>query len=160
QRRGRRQRRRRRGRARPGPGLPGPAGGKLVRAVGAKTSGTALLVLLCGASWAAAAPTATVQPATSTVLPSDSVSATVEVANVTDAHAFQFDLAYGATLLRLPSVTNGGFLPDAHFSPGPPGPGGSVAYIYNLLTGPVPGLSGGGTLVTLTFDTFADRFGT
>src|SRR5262249_15844386 len=151
----------------PGPGLAGPAGGKRMSAVGVKSMARsltrsltlALLVVMCGASLASAAPTVAVQPATASVLPGETVSVTVALAAVTDAYAFHLDATYDARVLKVTSVTNGGFLPDARFSSGIVGAGGSVTFIYDLLTGPVPGVSGGGTLVTLTFDTFADRFG-
>jgi hypothetical protein len=83
----------------------------------------------------------------------------VDLASVTDAYAFQFDVTFNPTLLRLTSVANGGFLPQDNFSGGIANADGSVRFVYDLLTGPVAGRSGGGTLATLTFETFADQFG-
>jgi hypothetical protein len=129
-------------------------------AVGAKSLTVAVLSVLLGASVAGAGPTVSVQPATTSVLPGETFSVAVAISNASDAYAFQFDVTYDATLLKLTSVTNGGFLPDTRFSSGIAGASGSVTFVYDLLTGPVPGVSGGGTLATLTFETFADRFGT
>lgn len=120
-------------------------------------SATAVVVL--GTTAVAAAPAVAVVPASTSVLPGESFSVTVAVSDVTDAYAFQFDVIYDPTLLKLTSVANGGFLPADRFSGGIANANGSVTFIYNLLTGPVAGVSGGGTLATLTFETFADRFG-
>jgi hypothetical protein len=120
---------------------------------------SAAVVVVLSATAAAAAPAVAVAPATTSVLPGESFSVTVAVSDVTDAYAFQFDVTYDPTLLKLTSVANGGFLPDARFSGGITNADGSVTFVYNLLTGPVAGVSGGGTLTTLTFETFADRFG-
>ena len=120
---------------------------------------SAVVVVVFGATAAAAAPAVAVVPASTSVLPGQSFSVTVAVSDVTDAYAFQFDVTYDPTLLKLTSVANGGFLPDDRFSGGIANANGSVTFVYNLLTGPVAGVSGGGTLATLTFETFADRFG-
>ena len=119
---------------------------------------TALALVLTGPALAADA-TLSVQPPASSALPGDSFTVSVDVASVTGAYAFQFDVTFDPTLLKLTSVANGGFLPDDNFSAGISNADGSVRFVYDLLTGPVAGRSGGGTLATLTFETFADQFG-
>jgi cohesin domain-containing protein len=118
----------------------------------------ALALLLAGPA-AAADATLSVQPASSRALPGQSFTVSVDLASVTDAYAFQFDVTFNPTLLRLTSVANAGFLPQDNFSGGIANADGSVRFVYDLLTGPVAGRSGGGTLATLTFETFADQFG-
>ncbi|PYQ44930.1 MAG: hypothetical protein DMF77_05895 [Acidobacteria bacterium] len=117
-----------------------------------------VVVVLTGTAMAAP-PAVAVVPASTSVLPGESFSVTVALSDVTDAYAFQFDVTFDATLLKLTSVANGGFLPDDRFSGGIANANGSVTFVYNLLTGPVAGVSGGGALATLTFETFGDRFG-
>jgi len=117
----------------------------------------ALALLLAGPAVADA--TLSVQPPSSRALPGQSFTVSVDLASVTDAYAFQFDVTFDPTLVRLTSVANGGFLPGDNFSGGIVNADGSVRFVYDLLTGPVAGRSGGGTLATLTFETFADRFG-
>src|SRR5262249_10957073 len=154
-----RQRRRRGGRACPRPGLPGPARGHdmpLKRAAASALAAAALLA--AGATRVQAQAALAVDPASSSVRPGESVSVTVDLSGATDAYAFQFDVTWDPTLLELTSVASGSFLPDANFSPGITSPG-SVTFVYDLLTGPVAGASGGGTLPTLTFHAFAGRFG-
>ena len=117
----------------------------------------ALVLLLAGP--AAADTTLSVQPPSSRALPGDSFTVNVQVADVTDAYAFQFDVTFDPALLKLTSAAGGGFLPGDNFSGGIVNADGSVRFVYDLLTGPVAGRSGGGALATLTFETFADRFG-
>jgi Cohesin domain len=119
---------------------------------------TALALLVAGP--AAADATLSVQPPVSSVLPGHSFTVSVDLADVTGAYAFQFDATFDPALLRLASAAGGGFLPGDNFSGGIVNADGSVRFVYDLLTGPVAGRSGGGTLATLTFETFADRFGT
>jgi hypothetical protein len=119
---------------------------------------TALALALAGPALAADA-SVSVQPPASSALPGHSFTVNVDVASVVDAYAFQFDVIFDPTLLKLTSVANGGFLPEDNFSGGIKDADGSVRFVYGLLTGPVAGRSGGGTLATLTFETFADRFG-
>ncbi len=119
---------------------------------------TALALVLGGPALAADA-TVSVKPPVSGALPGDSFTVRVDVATVTNAYAFQFDVTFDPTHLKLTSVANGGFLPEDNFSAGIANADGSVRFVYDLLTGPVAGRSGGGTLATLTFETFADHFG-
>jgi hypothetical protein len=117
-------------------------------------------VALVGLATASATADATLslQPPSSSALPGSAVSVTVDLANVTDAYAVQFDVTYDPNRVRLTSVVNGGFLPDDNFSAGLSGPG-TITFVYDLLTGPVAGRSGGGHLATLTFETVSDCFG-
>jgi len=121
--------------------------------------GAAILAVLSAAPAARAAGTLSVQPPSSSVLPGHSFTLAVELSGVADAYAFQFDVTFDPSLLKLTSIANGGFLPDDNFSAGITRAAGSVTFVYDLLTGPVPGVSGGGHLAVLTFETFDDRFG-
>jgi len=118
----------------------------------------ALAVLLAGPA-AADDAALSVEPAFSRALPGQSFTVSVEVATVTDAYAFQFDVTFDPRFLKLASAAKGGFLPGDNFSGGIVNADGSVRFVYDLLTGPVAGRSGGGTLAILTFETFADRVG-
>ena len=129
----------------------------LIAAV-SRTLAVGALTLLAGTA-AAADATLSVQPPSSSALPGDRFTVSVDLASVTNAYAFQFDVTFDPTLLKLTSVANGGFLPGDNFSGGIVNTDGSVRFVYDLLTGPVAGRSGGGTLATLTFETFADQFG-
>jgi len=121
--------------------------------------GAAGLFAILAAAPVAADPTLSVQPEVSKPAAGQSFSVDIVVDAVTNAYAFQFDVTFDPSLLRLTSVTNGAVLPGANFSGGIDGDG-SVRFVYNLLTGPVPGVTGGGSLARLTFETFPDRFGT
>ncbi len=83
-----------------------------------------------------------------------SLTLDVDVSNVTDLYAFQFDLSFAPGVLSAVSITEGSFLPldgPTFFIPGTIyNPSGSVAFTADTLLGPGSGASGTGTLAVLT----------
>jgi hypothetical protein len=89
----------------------------------------------------------------------DSFNIDVDVADITDLYAFQFDLTFDPALLSAVSVTEGAFLPGG----GPtfliPGAidniGGNVTATADSLIGSIPGVTGSGTLAVFQFTALA-----
>ena len=79
----------------------------------------------------------------------------VNIANVTDLFAFQFDVGFNQNNLMATSVVEGSFLPNGgstFFIPGTiDNTNGVIALIADSLTGPVQGVSGSGTLAIFDF---------
>jgi hypothetical protein len=67
--------------------------------------------LLLGAGSVFATPVVSIQPSVSTIAPGDSLTLDVDIADVTDLFAFQFDLGFDPTALAAAGVTEGDFLP-------------------------------------------------
>jgi hypothetical protein len=112
------------------------------------------LLLLFGSARIFADTVAVVGPATP---PGIGTTFTVDVdaTGVTDLYAFQMDLTFDPTLLSAVSVTEGPFLPSGgttFFLPGTiDNVGGSVTATADSLLGPIPGVSGNGTLLQFEF---------
>jgi general secretion pathway protein D len=72
-----------------------------------------------------------------------------------DLYAFQFDLAFDPSILRLESIQEGSLLPSAgptFFSPGTiDNTSGTAALNADSLVGPIPGASSGGDLADFRF---------
>jgi general secretion pathway protein D len=79
----------------------------------------------------------------------------VNIADVSDLYAFQFDLAFDPTILQLLSISEGSFLPSAGSTIFIPGTidniGGNATSNADTLVGDIPGASGDGDLVDFTF---------
>src|SRR5215469_3461754 len=79
----------------------------------------------------------------------------VTITNVSDLFAYQFDLSFDHTELKVTSVTEGPFLATAgatNFSPGTIDNGaGTVTTVADSLSGFIPGANGTGTLVDINF---------
>jgi hypothetical protein len=99
-------------------------------------------------------PTLSIDPASSSVSVGSNVTLDVNIANVTDLYAFQFDLSFAPGLLSAASIVEGSFLPGGgatFFIPGTiDNVGGTVASTADTLLGPGPGVDGSGTLAILT----------
>jgi hypothetical protein len=95
---------------------------------------------------------ATVNVGTTFVIP-------VELANVSDLYAYQFDLTYHGGIIELLSVAEGPFLATAgstFFIPGViDNPAGRLFSSANTLLGGIPGASGSGEIALLTFRALA-----
>jgi hypothetical protein len=89
----------------------------------------------------------------------DTFAVSVTVLGVVDLYAYQLDLTFDPTLLSALSVSEGPFLPTGgttFFIPGTiDNVGGSVTATADSLIGPVPGVSGGGELLTFEFTALA-----
>jgi hypothetical protein len=79
----------------------------------------------------------------------------VNIADVSDLYAFQFDLAFDPSILQLLSISEGSFLPSAGSTIFIPGDidniGGNAISNADTLVGDIPGASGDGDLVDFTF---------
>jgi hypothetical protein len=96
----------------------------------------------------------TIDPASSTANVGNSLTLDVDISNVTNLYAFQFDLSFAPGTLSSVSIVEGSFLPTVgatFFVPGTiDNVGGTVASTADTLLGPGPGVNGGGTLAILT----------
>ncbi len=103
--------------------------------------------------------TISVQPSTLDVTEGETFSLDIDIANVADLYAFQFDLGFDPTILAAESVTEGSFLPSGGstiFFPGTiDNMGGTIAFNADTLVGAIPGVSGGGTLASVEFEALA-----
>src|SRR5215469_7256117 len=110
------------------------------------------------AMWCAAKPANAdiiVQPYTVNVAPGSHVSLDIRASGVSDLYAYQFDIGFDPTVLSAESVSEGAFLPSRgstfFFAGMIDNVGGTITSIADSLSGPVSGVSGSGTLVTLKF---------
>src|SRR5579872_4655605 len=96
-----------------------------------------------------------IQPASTSTSPGSTFAVSVDISNVTDLYAFQFDIGFNPATLAGVSVTEGSFLPgggSTFFIPGfIDNTGGTIAFSADTLIGPIPGVSGSGTLATIDF---------
>jgi hypothetical protein len=113
------------------------------------------LLLSMFAALAYANSIASVQPASPTASVGDIVAVTVNVSNITDLFAFQFDINFNPAVLSAQSITEGAFLPSGGSTLFLPGSidniAGTIAFNADTLIGFVPGVSGGGTIATMDF---------
>ena len=109
----------------------------------------AVLLAALGAS----AATIRIDPVSSTTSPGGAVDVNVSITDVTDLYAYQFDVTFNPVVVSAASVTEGSFLAaggSTFFVPGSiDNTLGTIAFTANTLLGPVPGVSGSGTLATL-----------
>src|SRR4029077_14819083 len=101
-----------------------------------------------------AVPTLSINPASSTVSAGSNVVLDVNIANVTDLFAFQFDLSFAPGTVSAASIAEGAFLAAGGTTAFIPGTidnvGGNIAATADTLIGPGPGVNGSGTLAVLT----------
>ena len=80
----------------------------------------------------------------------------IDISGVTDLYSFAFSVNVDPDVLSITSVTEGSFLSgggETTFLPGTIDGEGNVFGVSDTLVGPVPGVSGDGTLATITFTT-------
>ena len=110
------------------------------------------LLVFCGA---ASAATLVIEPTSSTTTAGGALSVAVQVTGVPDLYAYQFDVSFDPAVLSTTSVSEGGFLSSGgstFFVPGMiDNVSGTVTLTAGSLEGPVPGVSGSGTLATILF---------
>lgn len=116
--------------------------------------------LIFAAAGSLAAETISVQPSTLNVGEGQTFSLDIHIDGITDLYAFQFDLGFDPTILAAESVTEGSFLSSGGgstiFIPGTiDNVGGTIASTADALTGPIPGVSGRGTLASIEFEALA-----
>jgi Cohesin domain len=115
-----------------------------------------LVALVLATTGSLLGETISIQPSTVDVNEDHTFSLDVDIANITDLYAFQFDLGFDPTILSAISVTEGSFLPEGgatFFFPGTIDNGaGTIVFNADSLVGAIPGVSGGGTLAVIHFD--------
>jgi hypothetical protein len=76
----------------------------------------------------------------------------VQLTDVTDLYSYQFSLSFDPTVLQASSVTLGDFLVGTTSSTGfIDNSAGTISFVYASLLGPIPGVSGNGSLGTISF---------
>jgi adhesin HecA-like repeat protein len=97
-----------------------------------------------------------IDPATLTVSSGATFNVDVNVSNVTDLYGYEFDVTFTPTVLSAVASSEGSFLTaggSTFFIPGTiDNSGGTVAATADTLLTAISGVSGSGTLATLTFD--------
>lgn len=108
---------------------------------------------------AVSAATVSIDPTVTNVDVGSTFSLNVDITDITDLYAFQFDIGFDPTVLSANSVSEGPFLSSGGgttlFIPGTIDNGsGLVSFTADALTGPISGVSTGatpGVLATLQF---------
>jgi hypothetical protein len=114
-------------------------------------------VLMCSAARpAAAAPIVFFAPSSASVGVGDTFSVDINVSDIDDLFGFQFDVNFNHSVLSPLAVTEGSFLSQGvsgstAFLAGTDNGTGTIGFTLGFLLGPVPGVSGSGTLATLGF---------
>jgi hypothetical protein len=122
--------------------------------------------VVCLAPAVCAATTIQITPSPKTVTAGDTFTLDVDITAATDLYAFQFGVTFNPAVLQLLSDTEGGFLPSGGTTVNQPSPfpdlggtidnaAGSLTFAGDSLLGPVPGVSGAGTLGVLQFSALA-----
>lgn len=116
-----------------------------------KYLGAALLSAASMQAYAATlTPVATPNPATV----GQTVELDVQLIDVTDLYSYQFSVKFDPTVLQASpdSVTLGDFLPGTFSSIGSiDNEAGTISYVFSSLVGAIPGVSGTGSLGTISF---------
>jgi hypothetical protein len=118
-----------------------------------------MLLTICAALFSPRAPAAliSIQPATVTVGSGRTFDLEVWASGVTDLYGFQFDIDFDPAILSAAGVAEGAFLPGptmltTSFVPGLiNNSAGDIAFIGDSRESNVPGLNGGGVLVSIGF---------
>lgn len=99
-------------------------------------------------------PILSIDPASSSVSVGSNVTLDVNISNIADLYAFQFDIDFVSSTLSAVSIVEGSFLPGGgatFFIPGTiDNVDGIVATTADTLLGPGPGVDGSGTVAILT----------
>jgi general secretion pathway protein D len=122
--------------------------------VGLVIAGVVLASIFSLSALADGVPTLSISPASSTVGAGSNVVLDVNIANVTDLFAFQFDLSFAPGTVSAAFIGEGAFLAGGGTTAFIPGTidnvGGTIAATADTLIGPGPGVNGSGTLAVLT----------
>ncbi|WBS04603.1 cohesin domain-containing protein [Pseudoduganella sp. SL102] len=108
--------------------------------------------LLSAASMQAYAATLTPVAAPNPSTVGQTVELDVQLVDVTDLYSYQFSLQFDPTVLQVSSVELGDFLGGTFNSTGSfDNAAGTVSYVFSSLLGAIPGVSGTGSLGTISF---------
>jgi hypothetical protein len=115
---------------------------------------TIAFITLVGSAATCSADTISVQPSFASFNIGDSFSLDVNV-DIVDLYAFQFDVSFNPAVLSATSITEGSFLlagGSTLFLPGTiDNTAGAITFTANTLMEAVPGVTGIGTLASVTF---------
>lgn len=118
--------------------------------------GAVALAVAAGLPAWAADPVLSVSATPTPAVVGSPVTLDVTVADIVDLYAFQFSLSFAPGLLQATSVTEGTFLSTGggtFFGGGTiDNTTGVISFVFDALLGSVPGVSGGGTLATISFN--------
>jgi hypothetical protein len=121
-------------------------------------------ILSLSSAYGVAIPIVSIEPPSQKAEPGQSLSVDVLISDVADLYAFEFDLVFDPAILAAAGVTEGSFLPNSGTTVFIPGiidnSGGTISAIADSLIGPIPGVTGTGTLATVLFDALAPGTGT
>jgi general secretion pathway protein D len=113
------------------------------------------VLVLWGASHAAADPMLSFEPTTTTVAAGEAVTLTAGISGGSALSAFQFDVTFDPSVLSVVDITEGTFLSGAgptFFLPGTVNnSAGTVQFVADTLLGPTSA-TGDGSLASITFD--------
>ena len=120
---------------------------------------TSKIIAICLLSLAAARAdtlaAVSIDPSSTPVIVGNPVNLNVDISNVSDLYAFQFDIGFDPTILSATNTTEGAFLPSGgatFFVAGTiDNVGGTITDTADTLIGAVPGVGGDGVLATLQF---------
>jgi len=114
---------------------------------------TVSFVLLLALTFVASGATVEIDPASSIFRSGEPFDLNVRITDVTDLYAYQFDIVFSNLMLQPISVTEGAFLAAGGGTFFAPGLFDIATITFNVgtLLGPVPGVSGSGTLATIRF---------
>jgi general secretion pathway protein D len=122
------------------------------------------LLLFLAAVTASAEAIVSIHPPMITEAPGSEFSINIDIANVSDLFAFQFDLSFGPTILSATSITEGTFLPGGgttFFIAGAINESaGVISSTADSLIGPIPGITGNGALAEVQFTALATGMST
>src|SRR5579872_3309794 len=100
-------------------------------------------------------PILSIQPPSTSVGAGSNFAVDVNISNVSDLFAFQFDIGFNPGILSATSITEGLFLPGGgttFFIPGTiDNIGGTISSNADTLIGAISGVSGSGTLAIIDF---------
>lgn len=103
-----------------------------------------------------AAPVLSVAATPNPAVVGSNVDVNVMISDIADMYSYEFKLAFDATRFKAIGVTQGAFLGTGGATFGDTGEidnaAGTISLIYNVLVGPVPGVSGSGSLANITFE--------
>jgi hypothetical protein len=118
-----------------------------------------VLLLYVGTAWSKPITVVSIEPAFSTADPGNIFALDITITSITDLVAFQFDVAYTAAALSALTIEEGSFLAgggEIFFIPGTiDNTLGLISASAAALIGPVPGVSGTGTLARVQFKSMA-----
>jgi len=115
-----------------------------------------LWIVLVG-SPAAMATTVNIQPASSSFSVGDTFSLNIDISDVTDLYAFQFDIGFSPSTLAATGISEGAFLSGGvrttNYIPGTiDNSAGTVTFTADTLQDLIPGITGSGSLATIDFN--------